>query len=162
MEKPSDQIVTMRVRIGDSELEVTGPVDFVEKKIAEFTKNAPKQTAVPTQTGKPSSSASAPVKQFSPGQFFKKSPQKSVVTRVLLAAYFLEKVRNMESITASEVRDVIREAKVPPPENVNDAINQNIRKGFMMSAGNKDSRIAFVLTSDGEEAASELIGNSGE
>ena len=68
----------------------------------------------------------------------------------------------MESITASEVRDVIREAKVPPPENVNDAINQNIRKGFMMSAGNKDSRIAFVLTSDGEEAASELIGNSGE
>ena len=50
MEKPSDQIVTMRVRIGDSELEVTGPVDFVEKKIAEFTKNAPKQTAVPTQT----------------------------------------------------------------------------------------------------------------
>ena len=28
--------VTMRIRVGESELEVTGPSSFVEKKIAEF------------------------------------------------------------------------------------------------------------------------------
>jgi hypothetical protein len=33
--------VTMRVRVGDSELEITGPADFVERKIAEFLKNPP-------------------------------------------------------------------------------------------------------------------------
>jgi hypothetical protein len=33
--------VTMRVRVGDSEMEITGPADFVERKIAEFLKNPP-------------------------------------------------------------------------------------------------------------------------
>jgi hypothetical protein len=39
--KDDETSVTMRVRIGDSEMEITGPVDFVEKKIAEFLKSAP-------------------------------------------------------------------------------------------------------------------------
>ena len=33
--------VTMRARVGDSEIEITGPADFVERKIAEFLKNPP-------------------------------------------------------------------------------------------------------------------------
>jgi predicted metal-dependent hydrolase len=35
------EAVTMRVRVGDREIEVTGPSDFVEKKIAEFLTHNP-------------------------------------------------------------------------------------------------------------------------
>ncbi len=37
MKDTNPPAVTMRVRVGDSEIEVTGPANYVEKKIAEFT-----------------------------------------------------------------------------------------------------------------------------
>ena len=33
--------VTMRVRVGEKEIEITGPSDYVEKKIAEFLAQGP-------------------------------------------------------------------------------------------------------------------------
>jgi len=51
---------------------------------------------------------------------------------------------------------VIREARVQPPRNPNDSVNQNIRKGLLMTAGNKDNKMAFVLTSDGEAAVEDM------
>jgi len=161
MTKDPGQNVTMRVRIGDSELEVTGPVDFVERKIAEFVKTAPHQS--PTSAAKsPAQPPPAPHsgKPMSPNQFFKKAAVKSDVGRVLLAAYYLEKLRNSESVTATDVKNLIKEGKVPPPKNVNEAINQNIRKGLVMSAGNKDNRMAYVVTSDGEDEVTDMLGKS--
>jgi len=38
MAKKKNDNVTMRVRIGETELEVSGPSNFVEKKITEFIK----------------------------------------------------------------------------------------------------------------------------
>jgi predicted metal-dependent hydrolase len=40
MAKESKSAVTMRVRVGDSELEVSGPKEFVEEKIDEFLKKS--------------------------------------------------------------------------------------------------------------------------
>jgi len=144
----------MRVRVGDSEIEVTGPPEYVEKKIAEFLKQRPKQTteAAPSKASIPA----APARTLSPAQFFKHCTPKTDNDRTLLAAYFLEKYRNAQSATAAEIREVIREAKVPPPRNPNDSINQNIRKGLLMTAGDKDNKLAFVVTSDGETAIEEM------
>ena len=52
------------------------------------------------------------------------------VDRVLVAGSYLEQIRNAQDFTAAEVRDLVKEAKWPPPINVNDAINRNIKKGF--------------------------------
>ena len=41
MAKQKDFSVTMRVRVGDKEIEITGPNDYVEKKIGEFLNQAP-------------------------------------------------------------------------------------------------------------------------
>ena len=158
-EKPGN--VTMRVRIGESEIEVTGPSDFVEKKIAEFLK---KQASGFTITGSgkvsiPKTTEASKVlsPKMSIAQFFKKTSARSDIDRVLAAGYFLEKFKNQDNFTASEISDTIREAKIPPPRNTHDVINKNIKKGFIMPYGDKDGKMAFVLTSDGEETITELL-----
>lgn len=159
-EKPIN--VTMRVRIGESEIEVTGPSGYVEKKVAEFLEKQ-KQVSVPSGVGSPKSTIlssthmPASTKGMSAAQFFKKVSPKSDVDRVLAAGYFLEKFKNQDSFTAAEVAATIKDAKIPPPKNTNHSINQNIKKGHMMPSGDKEGKMAFVLTSDGEEAITELL-----
>ncbi|MEI9475541.1 MAG: hypothetical protein WCO26_03065 [Deltaproteobacteria bacterium] len=162
---PKEKIlnVTMRVRIGESEIEVTGPSAFVEKKIAEF-----------VERQKPGSISSSPIRKkdmtssgteaaqtfgkgMSVAQFFKKLSLKTDLDRVLAAGYFLEKFKNQDSFTASEVKDTIRGAKISPPINPSESISRNIKKGYIMPSGDKEGKMAFVLTSDGEETITELL-----
>lgn len=149
--------VSMRVRIGECELEVSGPKAFVEKNIEEFlakqrdyAPNPKKPTKPPIAPAKPA--GTMPDKKTSAAQFFRKAAPKTDVDRALLAGYFLEKYQNGESFTSIEIRETIRSAKIAPPKNPSDAIAKNIKKGLMMSAGDKDGKMAFVLTSDGEDA----------
>lgn len=159
MAKGKTSGVTIRVRVGDSEIEVTGPKSYAEKQIEEFLKKPP--TSIGGTTASP---LSRPVagpeltgKKLSPAQFFKKCNPKTNPDRVLVAAFYLEQVKNLQNFTAAEVRDQMKDAKRQPPKNVNDAINQNIKKGLLMSAGDKENKIAFVLTSDGEDQVKEML-----
>ena len=151
--------VTIRVRVGDSEIEVTGPKDYVEKKIEEFLKKPPTGISVTTgsEVSRSVGSPELKAKKMSAAQFFKKCNPKTDNDRVLVAAYYLEQIKNLQNFIAAEVRNQIKDAKRPPPKNVNDSINQNIKKGMLMSAGDRDNKIAFVLTSDGEEQVAEMI-----
>jgi predicted metal-dependent hydrolase len=151
--------VTIRVRVGDSEIEVTGPKSYVEKKIEEFLKKPPTSIGSPTASPvhEPMPVAEFKGKKISPAQFFKKYNPKTDNDRVLVAGFYLEQVKNLQNFTAAEVRDQIRDAKRNPPKNVNDSINQNVRKGLLMSAGDRDNKIAFVLTSDGEEQVAAML-----
>ena len=157
MAKQNAFSVTMRVRVGDKEIEITGPNDYVEKKISEFL-NQP-STPQPTSTKTPEAPAAiaAGQKPKSPGQFIKAANPKTDSDRVLVAAYFLEKFRNGQNATTAEIRELIKEAKTPPPVNPSDAINKNIRKGFLMTAGDRDNKMAFVVTTDGEAAVEEML-----
>ena len=160
-QKPAN--VTMRVRIGESEIEVTGPSDFVEKKIAEFLEKAKQAPFSPSAGSKkdiiPETGGTAQTvgKGMSTAQFFRKTSPRTDVDRVLAAGYFLEKFKNQDSFTASEISNTVREAKISPPRNTNDAINRNIKKGYMMPSGDKEGKIAFVLTTDGEDVITELF-----
>jgi predicted metal-dependent hydrolase len=118
MAKESKSAVTMRVRVGDSELEVSGPKEFVEEKIDEFLKKS-RQAIVSAhqRTTFPPPSAETTVRKMSLAQFFKKTSPRTDNDRVLLAAYFREKMQNAENSTAGEIRDILREAKRPPPKN---------------------------------------------
>jgi hypothetical protein len=161
MSKMKSETVTMRVRIGDRELEVTGPSDFVDKKIAEFldhSKKIPSGSGLSSHTTASSTSVGSGTKLTSAAQFFKKISPKSDVDRALAAAYYLEVIKKVESFTTTEIRDTIRkEAKTNPPKNPSDVVNQNIKKGLMMTAGNKEGKMAYVLTTDGVEAIETLL-----
>lgn len=160
MAKKESVSVTMRVRVGENELEVTGPSDYVENKIAEFLerqKSIPEARATktpPTLTDQTSSRSS---KKKSVAQFFKQITLKTDVDRALAAGFYLEQINNEENFTAAEIAETIRASKTPPPKNPNDAVNKNIKKGYMMAAGDKDGKMAFVLTTDGEEAIKALL-----
>ena len=159
-EKPGT--ITMRVRVADAEMEVTGPSDYVERKIEEFLKRGPATGTASSQSAPRElahaavASSTSGTRAKSPAQFFKSVNPRTDVDRVLVAAFFLEKFRTAQSVTAGEVRELIKEAKWPPPANANEAINQNIRKGFLMTAGDRDGKMAFVVTSDGETQVDEM------
>lgn len=162
MAKNQKPNVTMRVRIGDSEVEVTGPSDFVEQKIEQFLQTKSKLTSGPVSQPVPSGqkhAAQPPTtkKRMAVAQFFKKAGPKTDVARALTAGYYLEKFENAESFTSTEIAQTIRNAKISPPSNPSDAVNKNIRKGLIMTAGDKDGKMAFVLTSDGEDAIDEML-----
>ena len=162
MPKVSAQGVSMRAKVGDRELEVSGPQDFAKKEIDQFLKDA--GAAVPSAGG--GSNRDEPVPQFSgkglsAAQYFRKAKAQSDLYRVLVAGFFLEKERKVDSFTGRDVVDVVKEAKSPLPMNVNDAINKNIMKGYMLPSGEKDNRRAFALTIDGEQAVEDLLKNAG-
>lgn len=152
--------VTMRVRIGENELEVSGPPDFVKKEIADFREEQKKIVPISSSgitAGQARSSIQATTKKISVSQFFRKLSTRTDVDRALAAGCYLEKYEKCESFTAGEVREVIRTAKINPPKNTNDSINANIKKGLIMAAGDKDAKRAFVLTSDGEDTINEML-----
>lgn len=149
--------VTMRVRVGQNEIEITGPSNYVEKKIAEFLEKQNSSSVATEREFNESSQPTGSIKKSSVSQFFRKIALKSETDRVLAAGYFLETFKKSESFTSAEIRETIREAKIQPPKNTNDSINKNIKKGYMMTAGDKDGKMAFVLTTDGEEVISNLF-----
>jgi hypothetical protein len=84
-----------------------------------------------------------------------KSP-KSEVQKVLALAYFLEHQEGIESFNVSDLEATFRSAKEKLPKNLNDAVNKNIARGFMMEAKEKkDSKKAWLLTSTGERFVEE-------
>ncbi len=158
MPKQKTESVTMRVRVGDKELEVSGPSGFVEKKIAEFLKQSSSSsgagpTSIPASKGQNVQHA----RGTSPAQFFRSTNPRTDNDRVLAAVYFLEKYRDAQNATASEIRDLITESRRNAPRNTSDAVNQNIRKGLLMTAGDRDNKLAFVLTSDGESEVEDML-----
>ncbi len=71
--------------------------------------------------------------------------------RTLAIGYFFEKFRNMTCFNAADLEQGFRDAKIKPPQNINDKVNRNISKGYMMETEEKkDSRKAWVLTNTGE------------
>jgi hypothetical protein len=158
----------MRVRVGDRELEVSGPQDFAKKEIDQFLKAAGAGggagAGVPSTGGGSRRDEPAPQvsgKGLSAAQFFRKAKAQSDIDRVLVAGLFLEVMREVDSFTGREVAEVIREAKSPLPINVNNAINKNIMRGYIMPSGDKDNHRAFVLTTDGKQVVEHLLKNAG-
>lgn len=161
MAKKEPASVTMRVRVGENELEITGPSDYVEEKIAEFLER--QKSIPPVVSGQRASNLNVQTppksgKGMSVAQFFRRIVLQSHADRFLAAGYYLEKYENREKFTAAELSEILTSgAKKPPPRNPNDVVNGNIKKGLMMAAGDKDGKMAFVLTSDGEEAIEALL-----
>jgi len=79
------------------------------------------------------------------------------VDRVLAAGYYLENNEGQDTFTTAEVVATMRKAKYNPPRNPSDALGKNIKKGLVMPSGDKDGKIAYVLTSDGEEVIQQRL-----
>ncbi|MGL5164724.1 MAG: hypothetical protein ACRC9K_02410 [Afipia sp.] len=95
--------------------------------------------------------AVAKPKRLSAKEFMLTKTLKSEVQKVLALAYFLEHEEGLTSFNVSDLEVVFRAAREKLPKNMNDAVNKNIARGFVMAASEKkDSKKAWQLTSTGE------------
>ena len=91
-------------------------------------------------------------KKLSVKEFIISKKPKTDVDKTLVIGYYLEINDDCSPFNAKDVEGGFRNAKETPPKNINDAINKNIRKGFMMEAKEKkDGKMAWELTNLGEE-----------
>jgi hypothetical protein len=76
---------------------------------------------------------------------------KADTQKVLALAYFLEQEEGLASFNVPDLERAFRAAREKLPTNLNDAVNKNIARGFLMEAKEKkDSKKAWHLTSTGE------------
>lgn len=87
-----------------------------------------------------------------------KNPQ-TANDRALTMGYFLETVNGYEQFNVEDIKGCFRTAKIPAPKNVNDIINKNIAKGFMMESGKSGGGVkSWVLTATGEAIVNQGFG----
>ncbi len=86
-----------------------------------------------------------------------KNPQ-TANDRVLTMGYFLENIGGQEQFNVEDIKGCFRMAKIPAPTNVNDIINKNIAKGYMMESGKSGGVKSWVLTATGEAVTSKGFG----
>lgn len=135
----------IRVRRGDSEIEVEGDKQWVEDKIKELTSEKT-YTPVPVETalqGMPNSLV----------EFLevKGNPQKH--TELITAfAYWLLKAEKTETFNVRDIISCYEKTRRSKPSNANQIINSNVRYGlFAPATDKKEGYITWFLTRKGEQ-----------
>jgi hypothetical protein len=91
-------------------------------------------------------------KKSSAKEFLMTKEIKTETQKVLALGYFLEYMEGMESFNVNDLEVAFRAAKEKLPKNMNDAVNKNIARGFLMEAAEKkDAKKAWCLTATGEK-----------
>lgn len=116
-------------------------VSELEKRVSQLEKRFASAPAPRATSGK----------KMSAKEFLITKSVKSETQRVLALGYFLERVEGMTSFNVPDLEATFRSAKEKLPKNMNDAVNKNITRGFLMEAeAKKDAKKAWYLTSTGE------------
>jgi len=80
------------------------------------------------------------------------------VQRTLCVGYYLENYNNLSCFNSKDLEEGFRKAKERVPKNINDKVNLNIKKGYMMEASEKkDDLKAWTLTNSGEHFVEENL-----
>lgn len=90
-------------------------------------------------------------KPMSAKEFLQTKKITSDTQKAVTLGYFLEHLGGMESFNVADLEGAFRSAKEKVPQNMNDAVNKNIARGFIDEASEKKgSKKAWYLTSTGE------------
>lgn len=91
-------------------------------------------------------------KKLSLREFMNSKALTSEVQKTLAIAYHLETHEDAASFNAQDIKRGYSLAKEPSPKNINDTINKNIQKGYLMDADEKkEGNKAWTLTNSGIE-----------
>lgn len=109
-----------------------------------------------TIQGKPVGGSSV-LSQMSIAEMIKKSATKKDTDRVLLIAYYLYRVKGVDTFNTTDMKNSFAEARLTDPGNLNQTINNLVKAGKLRPAEEKDSLKAFAITQTGEEEAAALL-----
>lgn len=91
-------------------------------------------------------------KKLSAKEYMLAKEIKTETQKVLALGCFLERMEGMESFNINDLEVAFRAAKEKLPKNMNDAVNKNIARGFIMEAAEKkNAKKAWCLTATGEK-----------
>lgn len=97
------------------------------------------------------------LKEMSVREFILGKKLSGDVQKTLAIAYYLEKYQGVTSFNVEDLAHYFQLAKEPVPQNLNDKINMNIKKGHVMeSKEKKDNKKAWVITNSGENFISQI------
>lgn len=106
--------------------------------------------------GAPAKKTQVEGKKLSVKEFLLTKKPTDDVRRTLVIGYYLEHFESMDSFNIRDLADGFRSAKEPPPLNINDKVNSNIDKEYMMKAKEKKDKLkAWFLTNSGEKFVEE-------
>jgi len=106
--------------------------------------------------GMPAKRTQVEGKKLSIKEFLLAKKPRDDVQQTLVVGYYLEHLEGMDKFNTKDLAEGFRSAKEPPPTNINDKVNLNIRKGHMMKAKEKKDKFkAWVLTNSGEKFVEE-------
>jgi len=91
-------------------------------------------------------------KKMSIQEYIRSKELKTDVDKTLAIGYFMEKYENLEYYNKTDIEEHFKKAKEKPPLNINDKVNANIKKGYMMEVDEKkDNLKCWYLTNSGME-----------
>ena len=117
------------------------------------------ETRITALEGRPSPGANtiSGEKQLSAKEFLLSKKVSGDIEKTLALAYYTEKTAGIAPFNVEDLKKTFRSSKEQMPENLNDKINKNIAKGYLMdSASKKDSKKAWELTASGERCIETL------
>jgi len=84
--------------------------------------------------------------------FLQSKKPKDDLQKTLVIGYYLEKYKGLSPFTVKDIENGFMEAREFTPQNINDKVNKNIEKKYMMQAKEKkDKKMAWVLTALGQK-----------
>ena len=87
--------------------------------------------------GKKPDTIASSAKKLSVKEFILTKKPSGDVQKTLAIAYYLENNEEMQSFNVEDLAHYFQLAKEPTPQNLNDKINMNIKKGHVMEAKEK-------------------------
>jgi hypothetical protein len=97
--------------------------------------------------------ASQATRKPSPREFHLEKSPKTDNDKTLVAGYYLELIRGLESFDFDDIETYYRQAKEAPPENRRDPPYQNVKRGYFRRAGKtqqgKAARNRWSMTNTG-------------
>lgn len=102
--------------------------------------------------GRKIDSKSTSTKRLSLGEFLSSADPGSKVDTAIVIGYYLENYRDFDIFNVPDLESNFRRAKESSPANINDTVNQAVKRDMMMETNKKkNSKKAWVLTNTGEE-----------
>ena len=125
-------------------MSVEGMLEAIKKQLENHEKRISHLEAQPKIKEEPTT------KKLSIREFLISKKPKTDVDKTLVISYHLESYQDYPSFNIAHIENGFRSAKETVPQNINDIINKNIRKGFIMDTEDKkDGKRAWVLTNLG-------------
>lgn len=79
------------------------------------------------------------------------------VDKTLILGSFLENFQGMSSFSRDDLKKAFYSSKLTLPSNINDQVNMNIKKGYMMAVSEKkNKKTAWMLTDLGERRLEDM------